>query len=95
MRNSDDTPDHVCILTGHRVSRPSGEATNNSTNLALHGIVAIQAMSVISSEAGEYNDSQHYAVGVRCLLCPICRLKLVVGGSVAVRRNVEIASDLS
>lgn len=72
-----------------------GEVTNNSTNLALLGIVAIQAMSVISSDAGEHNDSQHYAVGVRRLLCPISRSKLVVGSSVGIRGNVEIASDLS
>lgn len=64
---------YAYTFTQRRVSIPSGEVTNNSTNLALQGIVAIQAMSVISSEAGEHNDSQHYSVGAHRLACPARR----------------------
>ncbi|KAI0727370.1 hypothetical protein C8Q72DRAFT_463133 [Fomitopsis betulina] len=39
----------------------SGEIVSNSTNLAVKGILAIQAMSQISTLYGEDDDAQHYS----------------------------------
>lgn len=37
---------------------------SNSTNLAVKGILAIQAMSQISTLYGEDDDAQHYSVRI-------------------------------
>lgn len=54
------------------LSRMSADALSaaNMTNLAIKGIIGIQAMSEIARAVGQSDDCQHYAV--RCTLA-ICR----------------------
>ena len=55
---------HTISSNGSRASLTTGESTSNSTDLAVKGIVAIQAMSQISTLYGSDDDAQHYSVGV-------------------------------
>lgn len=50
-----------CVLQFRTAA--NGQANNNMTNLAIKGLVGIQAMSEISRALGQDNDAASYAVG--------------------------------